>query len=315
MVALRERDRSGEGQVVDVNLLESMLQMMSALPSAAAHLGYEQPRLGSGIPYSVPRGTYRCADGKWVAISTSAESVAHRVLTLLGSATTRASRRSSRAPGTARSSTASSARGSARARRAEVLAAFDDGARPRSRPCTRCASCWPIRTCMARDVFVEVDGVVMQGPVARLVAHAGRGAVRRPGARRRHRRRARRARVARVTEAGFVLVGEPVHRSVRVDRGRRRSCAAAGIARRGARRRRADSTPPLVAGRPQRRGSAPARDVANGLGRCGTSGVRATRCCRIPAGAGRRPCPRTFVGDSTAQAVDGRLPPWPRMVG
>ena len=80
MVALRERDRSGEGQVVDVNLLESMLQMMSALPSAAAHLDYEQPRLGSGIPYSVPRGTYQCADGEWVAISTSTESVAHRVL-------------------------------------------------------------------------------------------------------------------------------------------------------------------------------------------------------------------------------------------
>ena len=84
MVALRQRDRSGEGQVVDVNLLESMLQMMSALPSAAAHLDYEQPRLGSGIPYSVPRGTYQCADGVWVAISTSAESVAHRVLELLG---------------------------------------------------------------------------------------------------------------------------------------------------------------------------------------------------------------------------------------
>src|SRR5947208_3184704 len=84
MVALRHRDATGEGQVVDVNLLESMLQMMSALPSAAAHLGYEQPRLGSGIPYTVPRGTYRCADGRWVAISTSAESVAHRVLTLLG---------------------------------------------------------------------------------------------------------------------------------------------------------------------------------------------------------------------------------------
>src|SRR6195952_3904233 len=84
MVALRHRDRTGEGQVIDVNLLESMLQMMSALPSAAAELGYEQPRLGSGIPYSVPRGTYRCADNRWVAISTSAESVAQRVLTLLG---------------------------------------------------------------------------------------------------------------------------------------------------------------------------------------------------------------------------------------
>ena len=33
MVALRHRDRTGEGQVVDVNLLESMLQMMGALPS------------------------------------------------------------------------------------------------------------------------------------------------------------------------------------------------------------------------------------------------------------------------------------------
>jgi len=69
MVALRARDASGEGQVVDVNLLESMIQMMSALPSAAAHLDYEHPRLGSGIPYSVPRGTYRCGDGEWIAIS------------------------------------------------------------------------------------------------------------------------------------------------------------------------------------------------------------------------------------------------------
>src|SRR5688500_6721843 len=45
--------RSGVGQVVDVNLLESMLQLMGPLPSAAAVLGYDQPRLGSGIPYSV----------------------------------------------------------------------------------------------------------------------------------------------------------------------------------------------------------------------------------------------------------------------
>jgi crotonobetainyl-CoA:carnitine CoA-transferase CaiB-like acyl-CoA transferase len=32
----------------------------------------------------VPRGTFETADGKWVAISTSAESVAQRVLTLVG---------------------------------------------------------------------------------------------------------------------------------------------------------------------------------------------------------------------------------------
>ncbi len=75
---------SGIGQVVDVNLLESMLHLMGPLLSANALSGYEQPRLGSGIPYSVPRNTYRCADGRWVAISTTAESVAQRLMTLVG---------------------------------------------------------------------------------------------------------------------------------------------------------------------------------------------------------------------------------------
>jgi crotonobetainyl-CoA:carnitine CoA-transferase CaiB-like acyl-CoA transferase len=83
MVALRHRDRTGEGQVIDISLLESMLHVMGALPSVWAHRGELQPRLGSGIPYTVPRGTYCCADGVWVAVSTSAESVAQRVLTLL----------------------------------------------------------------------------------------------------------------------------------------------------------------------------------------------------------------------------------------
>ena len=84
LAALRHRDRTGTGQVIDVNLLDTMLSLMGPLHSASAHLGYEQPRLGSGIPYSVPRGTYRCSDGAWVAVSASAESVAGRLMTLLG---------------------------------------------------------------------------------------------------------------------------------------------------------------------------------------------------------------------------------------
>ena len=75
---------SGAGQVVDVSLLESMFQLMGPLISVWHTRGELQERLGSGIPYTVPRGTYRCADGRWVAISTSAESVAQRVLRLLG---------------------------------------------------------------------------------------------------------------------------------------------------------------------------------------------------------------------------------------
>lgn len=84
MVALRHAERTGEGQTIDVNLLTSMFQIMGPLPSAYAHMGYLQPRLGSGIPYTVPRGTYKCADGVWVAISSSSDSVADRVLALVG---------------------------------------------------------------------------------------------------------------------------------------------------------------------------------------------------------------------------------------
>jgi len=80
MVALH----SGVGQVVDANLLETMFQIMGPLASVYAARGEQQPRLGSGLPYSVPRGTYQCSDDRWVAVSTSSDSVAARVMELLG---------------------------------------------------------------------------------------------------------------------------------------------------------------------------------------------------------------------------------------
>lgn len=80
MVALH----SGVGQVVDVNLIESMLQLMGPLVSLYGLLGETQPRLGAGIPYTVPRNTYRTGDGRWVAVSSSSESVAGRVMELVG---------------------------------------------------------------------------------------------------------------------------------------------------------------------------------------------------------------------------------------
>lgn len=80
MVALH----SGVGQVVDVNLIESLLQMMGPLPSLWLRGGEQQPRLGSGLPYSVPRGSYLTKDEKWIAVSTSADSVAARVMEMIG---------------------------------------------------------------------------------------------------------------------------------------------------------------------------------------------------------------------------------------
>jgi crotonobetainyl-CoA:carnitine CoA-transferase CaiB-like acyl-CoA transferase len=80
MVALH----SGIGQVVDVSLLESLFQIMGPLISLYRLTGEQQPRLGTGLPYTVPRGTYRCSDGGWVGMSASADSVAARVTRVLG---------------------------------------------------------------------------------------------------------------------------------------------------------------------------------------------------------------------------------------
>lgn len=80
MVALH----SGVGQEVDVNLLESIFHVMGPVASLFALAGELQPRLGSGLPYTVPRGVYRCADAKWVGVSASSDTVAMRVMEILG---------------------------------------------------------------------------------------------------------------------------------------------------------------------------------------------------------------------------------------
>jgi crotonobetainyl-CoA:carnitine CoA-transferase CaiB-like acyl-CoA transferase len=80
MVALH----SGVGQVVDINLLTTVFQIMGPVISLYKLSGQLQPRLGSGLPYSVPRGVYQCNDGKWVGVSASSDSVAARVMTVLG---------------------------------------------------------------------------------------------------------------------------------------------------------------------------------------------------------------------------------------
>lgn len=80
MVALH----SGVGQVVDVNLLQTVFQIMGPLISLYKLSGELQPRMGSQLPYTVPRGVYRCSDGLWVGVSSSSDSVAARVMSVLG---------------------------------------------------------------------------------------------------------------------------------------------------------------------------------------------------------------------------------------
>jgi crotonobetainyl-CoA:carnitine CoA-transferase CaiB-like acyl-CoA transferase len=84
MTALAARDRTGEGQVVDMALIEPILTVLGPQPTWYDQLGHVQPRSGNRSQNNAPRGTYLTADGTWVAVSTSAQSIAERVMHLVG---------------------------------------------------------------------------------------------------------------------------------------------------------------------------------------------------------------------------------------
>ncbi|MFF3611096.1 CaiB/BaiF CoA transferase family protein [Streptomyces sp. NPDC002580] len=84
MTALAARDRTGEGQVVDMAIIEPILTVLGPQPIWYDQLGHVQPRTGNRSANNAPRNTYRTADGSWVAVSTSAQSIAERVMRLVG---------------------------------------------------------------------------------------------------------------------------------------------------------------------------------------------------------------------------------------
>ena len=83
-MALAARGPFGGGQVIDVAIIEPIMAMLGPQITWYDQLGYLQPRLGNRSSNNAPRNTYRCADGTWVAVSTSAQSIAERVVTLVG---------------------------------------------------------------------------------------------------------------------------------------------------------------------------------------------------------------------------------------
>ncbi|MFF2011273.1 CaiB/BaiF CoA transferase family protein [Streptomyces sp. NPDC058195] len=86
MAALAGRDRTGQGQVVDMAIIEPILTVLGPHPLWYDQLGYVQPRTGNRSRNNAPRNTYRTSDGHWVAVSASAQSVAERVMRLVGRA-------------------------------------------------------------------------------------------------------------------------------------------------------------------------------------------------------------------------------------
>ena len=84
MTALAARQRSGIGQVIDLAIIEPILTILGPQPTVYDQLGRVQTRTGNRSVNNAPRNTYRTADGRWLAVSTSAQTIAERVMRLVG---------------------------------------------------------------------------------------------------------------------------------------------------------------------------------------------------------------------------------------
>jgi formyl-CoA transferase len=84
LIALREAERGGEGQVIDLSLLDPLFATLG--PQAANYRlsGKVKGRTGSRSTNSGPRNAYRCKDGRYVGLSASTQKMAERVFRSIG---------------------------------------------------------------------------------------------------------------------------------------------------------------------------------------------------------------------------------------
>jgi crotonobetainyl-CoA:carnitine CoA-transferase CaiB-like acyl-CoA transferase len=91
MMALYHRDTrggpdGGEGQLIDVSLIEPLARLLEQAVLTYDQLGTIPGRTGNRWDISAPRNTYRTSDGRWLAMSGSAPTIAMRALRAVGRA-------------------------------------------------------------------------------------------------------------------------------------------------------------------------------------------------------------------------------------
>lgn len=84
MFALKEREKTGVGQVVDVALYESVFSVMESLLPEFDAFGAVRERTGSILPGIAPTSAYRCNDGSYVLIAGNGDSIFKRLCLAMG---------------------------------------------------------------------------------------------------------------------------------------------------------------------------------------------------------------------------------------
>ena len=84
LLALRSREKTGAGQVVDIGLYESIFRILDELAPAFQQGGFIRQRMGAGTVNAVPHSHYPTQDGRWVAIACTNDKIFERLARLMG---------------------------------------------------------------------------------------------------------------------------------------------------------------------------------------------------------------------------------------
>lgn len=84
LIALRHAAATGEGQVIDIGLYESIFRVLDELAPAYAKYGYRRERMGADTVNVVPHSHYETRDGQWIALACSNDRMWERLCAAMG---------------------------------------------------------------------------------------------------------------------------------------------------------------------------------------------------------------------------------------
>jgi crotonobetainyl-CoA:carnitine CoA-transferase CaiB-like acyl-CoA transferase len=79
LLALQARQKTGQGQFIDIGLYEPIFRILDELAPAFQHKGYVRQRMGPGTVNVVPHSHYPTKDNRWIAIACTNDKIFARL--------------------------------------------------------------------------------------------------------------------------------------------------------------------------------------------------------------------------------------------
>jgi succinyl-CoA:(S)-malate CoA-transferase subunit A len=84
LIALRQAEKTGLGQIVDVGIYEAVFRVLEELAAAYGLHGTVREREGSGSFVACPHGHFRTKNDKWIAIACTTDKMFERLAVAMG---------------------------------------------------------------------------------------------------------------------------------------------------------------------------------------------------------------------------------------